>query len=93
MTARSGIRNMTPEQKYYKMAGYLAFPAVAVPLIQLHVFHIFSYQVFFFFGMVGLLFAVSDIWKGQRRARICAIVSLLLWAYLALFFLSTSTLN
>jgi hypothetical protein len=80
------------EQQYYRLAGYLALPAIAVPLIQLHVFHIFSYEVFFFFGTVGLVFGVSGIWKGERRGRICAAIALLLYAYLAMFFLSTSAI-
>ena len=39
---------MTAEQKYYPTAGYLALAAIAVPVIQLHVFHVFSYRMFFF---------------------------------------------
>jgi hypothetical protein len=83
---------MTAQQKYYRIAGYVALAVVAVPLIQLESFHIFNYRVFFVFGTIGLLFAISGVWKGQRSGRICAAIALVVWAYLASFFLSTSTL-
>jgi hypothetical protein len=63
---------MTPEQRYYRWAGYWAIPCMGVPLIQLLFFHVFDYRVFFFFGTVGLLFAVSGIWKGEKRGRFVA---------------------
>jgi len=80
------------KQRYYRWAGFLALPCIGVPLIQLHVFHVFNYEVAFFFGTIGLLLAVSGISKGQKRGRICAAIALLLFADLAAFYVYTTTL-
>lgn len=80
------------EQRYHRWAGFIALPCIGVPLIQLHFFHVFNYEVAFFFGTIGLLFAVSGIFKGQKRGRICAAIALLLFAYLAAFYVYTTTL-
>src|SRR5450631_1654822 len=80
------VLSRTFEQRYNRWAGVLALPCMGVPLIQLHIFHVFNYEVAFYFGTMGLLFAVSGISKGQKRGRICAAIALLLFAYLTAFY-------
>jgi hypothetical protein len=65
---------------------------MGVPLIQLLIFHVFSYQVVFFFGTIGLLLTVSGAWKGPRPGKICAAMALFLFVLLALYYLYTLTL-
>lgn len=89
LVATVGVGHMlsrTFVQRYYRWAGVLALPCMGVPLIQLHVFHVFNYEVAFYFGTIGLLFAVSGISKGQKGGRICAAIALLLFAYLTAFY-------
>lgn len=79
---------MTGEQRYYRVAGYWSLPCMCVPLVAPFLLGYWSHELFFFFGTVGLLFAVSGLRKGGLWAKLCGAASLLLFALLAMGFLS-----
>ena len=81
---------MTGEQQYYRGAGYYSLLCMVFPLVTLIGFHCFSYEAFFFFGTAGLFFGISGVRKGTCAGRICAVIGLLTFAWLALIFLDFS---
>jgi len=76
------------EQRYYRMAGYWSLPCMCVPFLAPFVFGYWSNELFFFFGTVGLLFAVSGLRRGGSRAKLFASASLVLFALCAMDFLN-----
>jgi hypothetical protein len=74
---------MTTKEQFYNCAGYYSLPFSAVPLAATTYLEFFGAVLPFLFGSVGFWFAVSGIWRGWG-ARLCALVSLLIFAHLGL---------
>jgi len=72
------LRPVVPlREQYYRQAGCWSLAFELVAFGSTFVLGYFNYSVTFIFGVLGLLFAISGLWKGGWGARICALVSLL----------------
>jgi len=79
---------MTATEQYYRQAGYWSLAPLLLADVFPFVFGYFSFDVTFILGVAGLCLAISGIWKGKLGAKICAVISLLLFAELAMTFLA-----
>ncbi len=72
---------MTTQEQFYRCAGYYSLPFSAVPLATVTFLNCLGYMLPFVFGSVGFWFAISGVWRGWG-ARLCALVSLLIYVHL-----------
>lgn len=73
---------MRTKEKYYRCAGYYSLPFSAVPLATVTLMECLGRSLPFFFGSLGFWFAISGLFKGGLGARLCALISLLMFAHL-----------
>ena len=63
---------------------------MCVPLLALFAMHVWSNGLFFAFGTLGLLFAISGFLRGSPKARLCAVTALIVFGALTFVFLCES---
>ena len=78
---------MTSKETYFQCAGYYSLPFAAVPLATVTILECLGSVLPFFFGSVGFCFAVSALCKGKWIAKLCGLISLLMFSHIALVFL------
>ncbi|MEO5803404.1 MAG: hypothetical protein ABIR24_07725 [Verrucomicrobiota bacterium] len=74
---------MATQEKFYQCAGYYSLPFSIVPLATVTYLNFFGCFLPLFFGALGFWFAISGMWRGWI-ARLCALISLLIFAHLGL---------
>lgn len=74
---------MTTKEQFYQSAGYYSLPFAFVPLARVTYLEFLGGFLPFMLGAVGLWFAISGVWRGWG-ARLCALVSLLIFVHLGL---------
>ena len=74
---------MTTKEQFYNCAGYYSLPFSAVPLATVTYLGFLGSLIPLVFGSVGFWFAISGVWRGWG-ARLCALVSLLIFIHLGL---------
>ena len=74
---------MSTKEQFYNCAGYYSLPFSAVPLASVTYLDFLGMALPFFFGSVGFWFAISGMWRSWG-GRLCALVSLLIFAHLGL---------
>lgn len=72
---------------YYRWAGYCALPCVLLPILITVLSDSYSFLVNSAFNVLGLVFAVSGIWKGRPWAKLCSTLALILFFFSALTFI------
>jgi hypothetical protein len=72
---------VTTRAYYYRWAGFASLPVVAVPMVTPFVFGFFSYALALLFGGVGLLLAISGLWRGSIGAKICSLISIVAFVF------------
>jgi len=75
---------MKTKEKYYRCAGYYSLPFSAVPLATVTLLECLGNALPFLFGSLGFYFAISGVRKGGWGAKLCAVVSLLMFTHIAL---------
>jgi len=74
---------MTTKEQFYNFAGYYSLPFTFVPLATMTYLEFLGKVLPFVFGSVGFWFAISGMRRGWG-ARLCALLSLLIFAHLGL---------
>jgi hypothetical protein len=82
---------MVIKERYYKWAGYISVPCVLVSFALPLVLGSFYNGATLIPGFLGLVLAASGLWKGAAAAKIFAAVSILIFLFDALNFISILT--
>ncbi|MEO7298831.1 MAG: hypothetical protein ABI042_09675 [Verrucomicrobiota bacterium] len=75
---------MTSKESYYQSVGFYSLPFSAVPLATVTLLECLGSFLPFLFGSVGFCFAVSALCKGKWMAKLCGLISLLMFTHIAL---------
>lgn len=77
---------MITKETYYQCAGYYSLPFAAVPFATVTLMECLGSVLPFLFGSVGFCFAVSALCNGKWTAKLCGLISLLMFGHIALVF-------
>ena len=82
---------MTSTEQYYRWAGYCSLPCVLIPILITLVVQAYSFAVNLSFNVLALALAISGVWRGSLGAKVCSLVSLLIFVLSALAFIGFLT--